>query len=92
MLAIKLGKLANIYLFVVITLATVILGVISLSFIRPLDFAPSTLTAIVTDLLVLTYIGAMFYGAWGIKTNRYERVIVAGLFVALVSLTSAVIG
>jgi hypothetical protein len=91
MLAVKFGKIANIYLFAVITIATVVLGVVSLSVIKPFDFSASTLGAIVGNMLAVTYIGSMFYGAWGVRTGNWERVIVAGMFVLLVSLVSAVI-
>ena len=89
MLAVRLGKLANIYLFIVITIATIITGIISLSVIRPLSTDP-TIGAIFGNVLVATYIAAMLYGSIGVKTGSWERVIVAGLFVILVSLASVV--
>jgi len=91
MLSIRFGKIWNLYIWAVITIATLVLGVVSMSVIKPLDFAPSTLGAIVSDLLVFTYIMAMIYGAFGVRSGNWERVIVAGIFVVLVALTSAVL-
>jgi len=92
MLAIKTGKLASIYMFAVVTIATVILGIISLSVMHPLASDMSSLTVVVSNVLVITYIGAMIYGAWGVRSGNFERVTAAFMFVLLVSLTSAVIG
>ena len=91
MLSIKFVKIRNIYITAIITIATTILGIIPLSVIGPIVINPSTLAATVRNLLVAFYIGAMIYGGLGIRKNNWERVIVAGMFVLLVALTSAVI-
>jgi hypothetical protein len=91
MVAVKTGRLAQIYLFLTVTVATVILGVVSISMIAPLNADASSLRDWTRNIIVAVYVGAMLYGAIGTKSNNLERVLVGGLFVALVSLVSAVI-
>jgi len=91
MLAVKTGRLAQIYLFLTVTVATVILGIISITTIAPLNAAASSFRDWTRNIIVAVYVGAMLYGGFGARTNNLERLIVGGVFVALVSLVSAVI-
>jgi len=93
MFTLKFGKsyIANLYLFVVIMLATVVLGLISLSIIQPFTLNISTPRNVLINVIAGTYILAMVYGGWGIKNNKAERVIVAGMFIFMISLVSLVI-
>jgi len=91
-IATKLGKLATFYLFAAVTLATLIVGIVSISVIKPIDAAASDMRGFVSNALTSTYIAAMLYGSFfGIKKDNYERVFIAGLLILIVSLASAVI-
>ena len=90
MLSVKFGKVSNIVLFAVITLATIILGVISISVIQPVDTGDSGMRGLLTNAIVTIYIASMIYGGYfGAAKGNYERVIVGGIFILLITLTSA---
>jgi len=89
--SVKTGRLAGIYLFLTVTLATTILGIISISLIEPLNLSPSGLKEWVQNLILAVYVGAMIYGGIGARTGSAERLLVGGFAVVLVSLVSAVI-
>lgn len=91
MMAVKTGRLAQIYLFLTVTIATVILGVVSITMIAPLNADANSLRDWVRNIIVAVYVGAMLYGSIGTRSNNLERVMVGGLLVTLVSLVSAVI-
>ena len=91
-LSVRAGKIAGMYLFVVVTIATLILGMISLSNITPFNMSPSDMRDVVLDVLTFTYIVAVVYGAfYGARSHNVERIIVGGAFVLLVSLIAAVV-
>jgi len=88
MFALKFGKLSSIYLFLTLTIATVILGIISISLIQPIG-SGSGMAGLMINVIAVTYILCMAYGAMGVMTNRYERVFVGGFGIVLISLMSA---
>jgi heme/copper-type cytochrome/quinol oxidase subunit 2 len=90
MFAIRMGKLSNIFLFVVITVATLILGIISISVVRPIDTESGDLRALVINVTVGMYILSFLYGGWGARSGNFERILVGGIAIAFISLISAV--
>jgi len=90
-IAVKTGRLASLYLFAAVTLATIILGVVSISLIKPISPSVSDLRGLAVNLIAVTYISAMLYGSYfGARVNDVERVIVGGFLIVLISIVSAV--
>ncbi|MCL2606939.1 MAG: hypothetical protein FWD92_00020 [Methanomassiliicoccaceae archaeon] len=85
-------KFAGVYLSVVVLVATVILGAVSISVIRPLSSDMSSFAAAVSNFMVAAYIGGMAYGAYGAHHKNFERIAVAFALVLTVVLASAAIG
>jgi len=83
MISITFNKLSNVFLFVVVTIATIVLGLISISVIRPVG------ESILTTIIAGAYIGAMIYGGIGAKTKNTERLAVGLVIVILISFVSA---
>ncbi|MCL2607624.1 MAG: hypothetical protein FWD92_03605 [Methanomassiliicoccaceae archaeon] len=91
MISIKTGKLQGVYVFLVITSATMLLGWMSLSLITPIDPSAHTLRGFVLNTLVVLYALSFLYGGIGMRKNNYERAVVGGVSVAMISLVSAVV-
>jgi len=91
LLAVRAGKLASIYLFATVTLATTILGIVSISIIPSIDFSAGGVRGLAVNALVATYIGAMIYGAFGAKKHNVERMTIGLIAVLLVSIVSGAI-
>jgi hypothetical protein len=91
MLAVRTGRLVAVYLFAAVTLATTILGLVSISLITPLNFAATDLRGWVLNILAAVYVCAMIYGSFAARSGNTERLITGGIFVTIVALVSAVI-
>jgi len=91
MLSLQFGWVKNLIIGIVLIIAVTILGIVSISTIQPIDMSASDLQGIASNIITITYVAAVIYGAWGVRGGRVERTIVGGVIIAVMSLMAAVI-